>query len=92
MRSISEGLLASMFEGFWSVFGPNLGGKIHQKSMSKCSKEMSKLEERLECIFLAILKASLGEPDSQRRIKPATSLSRLFLADSIILLKQLTST
>ena len=51
MSSTSEGLLASIFEGFWWILGPNLGGKIHQNSMSKCMKKMSKVEERLECNF-----------------------------------------
>ena len=46
MSSTSEGLLASIFEGFWWIFGPNLGGQIHQKSMSKGIKKMSKVEER----------------------------------------------
>ena len=49
MSSTSEGLLASIFEGFWWIFGSNLGGQIHQKSMSKGIKKMSKVEERLEC-------------------------------------------
>ena len=46
MRSTSEGLLVSIFEGFWSIFGPNLGGKIHQKSMSKRILKMTTVKER----------------------------------------------
>ena len=46
MRSTSEGLLVSIFEGFWSIFGPNLGGKIHQKSMSKRMQKLTKVKER----------------------------------------------
>ena len=39
MSSTSEGLLASIFERFWWIFGPNLGGKIHRTSMSKWMKK-----------------------------------------------------
>ena len=45
-RSTWEGILASIFEGFWSIFGPNLGGKIHQKSMSKRMQKLTKVKER----------------------------------------------
>ena len=51
MRSTAEGLLASIFEGFWWILELNLGAKIQRKSLSKWILKRSKVEERLESIL-----------------------------------------
>ena len=54
--STSEGILASIFDGFWWIWGPNLGGKTDQKSIKKCIAKMMLNKMRLE----GVLEASWG--------------------------------
>ena len=54
--STSEGILASIFDGFWWIWGPNLGGKTDQKSIKKCIAKMMLNKMRLG----GVLEASAG--------------------------------
>ena len=49
--STSEGILASIFDGFWWIWGPNLGGKTDQKSIKKCIAKMMLNKMRLGGVF-----------------------------------------
>ena len=41
-KSTSEGILASIFDGFWGVLGGKLGGKIKARANKKPSENASK--------------------------------------------------
>ena len=46
MKATPEDFLVSIFEGCKLIFGPSLGGKIRQESMSKRIEKMTTVKER----------------------------------------------
>ena len=47
----SEGILVSIFNGFWWVWGGKLGGKIEPRATKKRSKNASKKQRKIRCVL-----------------------------------------